>query len=162
MPVDELFGRSLGHSLPPDAAVGFAVGADGEGDVGEDAVAAQGRHGVGVGALAGAGSDAEESSLGVDATEFAGGIGLGLRYPDPGDVVADGGDLPALEARRRDEHGEVGLAAGRGECGGDVGLLGLAGAVGWRFHAEDKHVFGHPTLVAGDVGGDAQGEALLA
>jgi hypothetical protein len=46
-------------------------------------------------------------------------VGVGL---DPGDVVADGPDLPAVEAGGRDEHGEVGLAAGAGEGGGDVGL----------------------------------------
>jgi hypothetical protein len=67
-----------------------------------------------------------------------------------------------LMARSWDHHGEVGLAAGGREGGGDVGLLGGAvGALG-GFDAEDEHVLGHPALVAGDVGGDAQGEALLA
>ena len=37
---------------------------------------------------------------------------VGLRL-DPGDVVADGGDLPAVKALGRDQHGEIGLAAGR-------------------------------------------------
>jgi hypothetical protein len=44
---------------------------------------------------------------------------------DPGDVVADGRDLPALEALGRHQHREVGLAAGAGEGGGDVVLLAL-------------------------------------
>ncbi len=57
----------------------------------------------------------------------------------------------------RDEHGEVGLAAGGGEGGGDVGLLALG-----VLDAEDEHVLGHPALVPGHGGGDAQGEALLA
>ena len=81
---------------------------------------------------------------------------------DPGDVVADGGDLPSLEACGRDQHGEVGLAAGGGEGPGDVGLFCLACGVRGRFDAEDEHVLGHPAFVAGDIGGDAQGEALLA
>ena len=113
---------------------------------------AQRGHGVGVGLGAGARSDAEEAGLGVDGAELAGGVRL-----DPGDVVADGPDLPALESGWRDHHGEVGLAAGGGEGGGYVGLFVRGG-----FDAEDEHVLGHPALVAGDVGGDAQGEALLA
>ena len=72
-----------------------------------------------------AGRDAEEAGLGVDGAQPAVGVGL-----DPGDVVADGPDLPALEAGGRNEHGEVGLAAGAGEGGGDVGLLGLPLASG--------------------------------
>ena len=66
----------------------------------------------------GAGGYAEEAGFGVDGAELAGGVGL-----DPGDVVADGPDLPAVEAFGRDQHGEVGLAAGGGEGGGDVGLF---------------------------------------
>ena len=139
-------GGLVGHALPPDAAVG------GEGDVGEDGVAGERGHGVGVGFGGGAGGDAEEAGFGVDGAELAGGVGL-----DPGDVVAYGPDLPAFEAGGRDEHGEVGFAAGAGEGGGDVGLFASG-----RFDAEDEHVLGHPAFVAGDVGGDAEGEALLA
>jgi len=51
---------------------------------------------------------------------------------------------------------KVGLAAGRGEGGDDVVLL--AGGVG---QGEDEHVLGKPSLVAGEVGGDAEGKALL-
>jgi hypothetical protein len=74
----------LGQALPPDVAVG------GERDVGEDAVAVEGADGVGVGLLAGAGGDAEEAGLGVDGVEPA-----VLAEAHPGDVVADGLDLPA-------------------------------------------------------------------
>jgi hypothetical protein len=77
-------------------------------------------------------------------------------YANPGDIVADGLDLPALEAGRRDHHGEVGLAAGAGEGRGDV-----CGFAFRRLYAEDKHVLGHPAFVACDVAGDAQREALL-
>ena len=109
------------HQMSP---VGFAVAGD-EGDVGEDGVGAQGGHGVGVGLVAGAGRDAEEAGFRVDGAQLAGGVRL-----DPGDVVADGPDLPALEAGGWDEHGEVGLAAGGGEGGGDIGFLGVAVGVG--------------------------------
>jgi len=156
-PVDEAVGRSVGHALPPDAAVGLAVGADGERDVGEDAVAGQRLHGVGIGLVGCAGSDAEESRLGVDGAQLAAGVGL-----DPCDVVAHGPDLPAVEAGGGNEHGEVGLAAGGGKGRGDICLLGAAVGVGRCFDANDEHVFGHPALVACDVGCDAQGETLLA
>src|SRR3546814_13632636 len=43
----------------------------------------------------------------------------------PGDVVADGLDLPARKGGHHHRH--VGLAAGRREGGGDVGLLALGG-----------------------------------
>src|ERR1019366_8550551 len=119
-PVDEMGGRSVSHALPPDAAVGFSVLANGESDVGEDCVAGRRSHGVGVGFDRGAGGDAEEAGLGIDGAELAMRIGL-----DPGDVVADGPYLPALEAWGRDEHGEVGLAAGGGERAGDIRFFGL-------------------------------------
>ncbi len=150
-PVDEFGGWGVGHALPPDAALG------GEGYVGEDGVFGEGGHGVGVGFGAGAGGYAEEAVLGIDGAELAGGVGF-----DPGDVVADGPDLPAFETGGRDHHGEVGFAAGAGEGGGDVGLFGGAvGALG-GFDADDEHVLGHPAFVAGDVGGDAEGEAFFA
>ena len=81
-------------------------------------------------------------------------VGIGL---DPGDVVADGPDLPAFEAFGRNHHGEVGFAAGAGERGGNVSLFALR-----ALDAENEHVLGHPAFVAGDVGGDAQREAFLA
>jgi hypothetical protein len=78
---------------------------------------------------------------------------------DPRDVVADAGDFPALllEVGRRDEHGEIRLAARAREGGGDVGFL--AGRI---FHAEDQHVFRHPAFVARHGRGDAERETFLA
>ena len=148
VPVDEMRGRLLGHSFPPDIAV------VGEGDIGENGVAFDRVHGDRVARIRGAGGDAEKARLGVDGSEKSVRAGL-----DPGDVVTHAGDLPALffNRVRRDHHGEVRLAAGTRERGGDIGFL----AVG-RLHAEHKHVFGHPTLVARHGGGDAQGEAFFA
>ena len=65
--------------------------------------------------------DAEVAGLGVDRVEPAVLAGL-----DPGDVVADRRHLPADERRRRDQHREVGLAAGAREGGGDMVLPALA------------------------------------
>ena len=106
----------------------------------------EGRHRVWIGLVAGAGRDAEEAGLGVDGAQLAGGIGF-----DPGDVVADCPDLPAVETCGRDEHGEIGFAASAGEGGGDVGLFGFTLGVGWRFNADDQHVLGHPAFVACNV-----------
>ena len=115
LPVDQVRGRLVGEALPPDVAV------VGLGDVGEDAVGVERAHRVGVGLLAGAGGDAEEAGLGVDGVEPA-----VVAELHPGDVVADGLDLPARQ--RRDEHGHVRLAARRRERGGDVALLAVRGA----------------------------------
>ncbi len=139
-------GRLLAHALPPDVAV------VGQCDVGVDDVLFQRRHGVEVGLLAGTRRHAEIAGLRVDGVEAA----IGARL-DPGDVVAHRGDFPAIEAFRRDQHGEVGLAARRGKRRRDIGLLALR-----RFDAEDQHVFGQPAFVAGHGRGDAQREALLA
>ena len=75
-----------------------------------------------VGLVGGAGSDAEESGFRIDGVELA-----VLVRPEPGDVVADDGGLPTgvLIGLRRDEHGEVGLAAGGGEGGGEIGLVAV-------------------------------------
>src|SRR5665213_4325157 len=101
LPVEALGGGRVGHALPPDAAVG------GEGDVGEDGVAGEGCHGVGIGFCRGAWSYAEEACLGVDGSKLAGSV-----WFNPGYVVADRPDLPSVEASGRDHHGEVGLATG--------------------------------------------------
>ena len=125
-------GGSVGHALPPDVAV------VGQRDVGEDRVAlGDGAHRVGVGVPAGAGRDAEQAVLRVDRVEPA-----VLAEPHPGDVVAEGLDLPARD--RRLEHGQVGLAAGAREGRRDVVDLLLR-----RGELEDQHVLGQPALVAG-------------
>src|SRR5207244_4340950 len=66
-------------------------------------------------------------------------------------------ELPALLRRRRDEHGEVRLAARAGKGGGDVMRLALG-----ALHADDQHVLGEPALFARLHARDAEREALLA
>ena len=108
----------------------------------------------GIGRLVGARRHAEESGLGIDGVDLA----VGRRL-DPGDVVTDAGHFPAfvLKLLGRNHHGEVGLAAGAGEGGRDVGLFALG-----VLDAGDQHVLGQPPLLASQHRSDPQGEALLA
>ena len=101
-------------------------------------------------AIAGAGRHAEQAVFRVDGVEPA-----VLAEAHPADVVADGLGLPAGDGRL--QHGEVGLAAGAREGGGDVVLM-----VFRRGQLQDQHVLGQPSLVAGHDRGDAQRVALLA
>ena len=144
VPVGQLRRRLGRHALPPHVALG------GQRRVGEDGVAPQRGHRVGVRRVARAGRDAEEAGLGIDRVEPA-----VLAEAHPGDVVADRLDLPARHGRH--EHGQVGLAAGRGERARDV----VHGA-GRSRQLEDQHVLGQPALLVRHHRGDAQGEALLA
>src|SRR5205807_10486653 len=48
-----------------------------------------------------------------------------LARMQPGDVVADGPHFPPLVARRRNQHREIGLAAGRWEGTGEIVNLTL-------------------------------------
>ena len=145
-PVGQPGRRLVGHPFPPDVAV------LGHGHVREDRVLLDRLHRVGVGAIGCAGGDAEEAVLGVDGEELP-----VLTLLDPGDVVAHRGDLPPLEPLGRDQHREIGLAAGAGERRGDVRLLALG-----RFRAQDQHVLREPALVVGHARSDPQGEAFLA
>ena len=150
LPVDEVPGRDgLGHALPPDGPVVLV-----EHDIREDGVLACGGEGVRVGLCARAGRDAEEAVLRVHGPEPP-----VLAGAQPRDVVADGPALPAVlaVALRRDEHGEVRLAAGGRERAGHVADLALR-----VLDAEDEHVLGEPALLPAQHGRDAQREALLA
>ena len=145
LPVNQMR-RRRAHALPPDVAV------VGQRDIGEDDVAVEHRHRVVIGLVRGAGRHTEAAGLRIDRVQPA--ILAGF---DPGDVLAHRGDLPAFKCRWRDQHREVGLAAGRREGRCHVVLAPL-----WRSHAEDQHVLGQPALVAAHRAGNAQREALLA
>ena len=144
-PTDEMRGRFFGHALPPHIAV------VGQCHVGKDAVLPAGLHRIGIGAVGGAGRDAEPAGFGIDGARGAVRTGL-----NPGNVVAHRGDLVVFERGGRDEHGKVGFAAGAGKRGGDVTFFPVR-----RFQTENEHMFGHPALVASDDRGNAQGETLL-
>ena len=132
------------QALPPDVPI------VGEGHVGEQGIARfHGLHGVRVGAVVGAGCHAEETELGVGGVEAA-----VLTEAQPGDIVAHDLGFPAINGGL--QHGEVGLAAGRGERGGHV--VGLAFGGG---ELQDEHVLRQPAFIVGHYRGDTQGIALL-
>ena len=144
LPVDRVRGRRGGHALPPDVAVD-------EGAVGEDGVALDRAHGVGVGLVARAGRDAEEAGLGVDRAQLA------VRRR-----------TSSRRCRRRRSR-----PSSPASVGSSIARLVLPHALGnaaatcltapcGRGELEDEHVLGEPALVARHHRGDAQREALLA
>ena len=143
-PVHQLGRFLVGHALPPDIPFWR------HGAVGEDGIFRDAKDGVGIRFHAGAGRHAKEASLRVDRIEPP--IGTELH---PGNVVADGLHFPPRNGG--DEHGQVRLAACRGE--GTRYVLELAGGAD---QLKDEHVLGHPALIACLNGSDAQGVALLA
>ena len=145
-PGDQAGRRRSADAFPPRLVLG------GQAHVGEDGVAMERVHHVGIGVVARAGRDPKKASLGIDGVQVAVG-------PDfhPGDVVAHGPDAIALAFQRGNHHGQVGLAAGAGECRGHVGDF-AAGS----FEAQDEHVLRHPALIASHGAGDAQRETLFA
>ena len=142
-PVDEVL-RLVLQALPPDILV------VGQADVGVQGVARlHGLHRDRVGGVVGARRHAEEAILrvhGVQATVLA--------EAQPRDVVSDDLRAPARDCWL--QHRQVGLTAGRREGGTDVVRLILR-----TDQLQDQHVLGHPALVAGHDGRDAQGVALL-
>jgi len=143
-PVDQEL-RMLVVVFPPDLAVRSDRG------VGENRVAAvDGAHGIGVGVHRGARSHTEEAVLGIDGVELA----VRTEF-HPGDIIADGLDLPARDGGLH--HGQVGLAAGARESCSDV--FDHAGGAG---QLQNQHVLSQPALFPGLYRGDAQREAFFA
>ena len=133
-------------SLPP----GFVVRR--QRDIGEQRVAVDHVEGVAIGGAIRTGHHAEISRFRIDGVQPA--IGAGMQ---PGNVIADRPDLPARHGVGRDQHGEIGLAAGRRESRGDVVSFSLR-----VLDADDQHVFGEPAFIARLPARDAQRVAFLA
>ena len=138
LPAHRVLRGILVQTLPPHGVVVQVVNY-----IGEDGVLSGGGQGVGVGLDIGAGGHAEEAVLRVHGPQPA-----VLADAQPGDVVPHTPGL--LVVLRGDEHGQVGLAAGGGEGGGQVAHLPLG-----VLHAQNEHVLRHPALLAAQVGGDA-------
>ncbi len=149
LPVDAVGREIVVETFPPDGIVIEVMR-----NVREDGIAHGGMESVRVRMLVRSGSNAEEAVLGVDRPESS-----VLADTEPCDVVADAPCLIALLLidLGRDQHGKVGLAAGRGERRGDVLDLSLG-----ILDAEDEHMLCHPAFLASEVGGDTKREALLA
>ena len=143
-PVDEFpLGRIGADPFPPDIAV------FGENDVGEHGILFDAQHGIRVRLHRRARRDTEKACFGIDGIEPA----VGAEF-HPGDVVADGFDLPA--GNGGDKHGQVGLSAGAREGRGHILFDPLR--IG---DSQNEHVLGEPAFIARLNRGDAQGEALL-
>ena len=145
MPVNEPLGRRVRHAFPPDVVL-FR-----ERDVRENRILRKREHGIGVGLHGGAWGHSEKTVFRIDCAELSVGTGL-----DPGNVIADRPDAPALERRWRDQHGKVCLSAGARKSRGNVGFAAVR-----RFNAGNEHVLGHPTAVARHFRGDAQGKTFF-
>ena len=143
MPIDETFGGFRGHTLPPHVSVGCG------GNVGEDGVGGEHVHGNGVCCRAGSWSNTEEARFRVDGAQAA----IPSRC-EPGDVIADGFNLPPGEAWLH--HGEISFATGTGE--GRNHVVGLT--LGAR-NFDEQHVLGHPAFFFGQNRRDAKGERFL-
>src|SRR5450631_4904118 len=75
----------------------------------------------------------------------------------PGDILPDRPYFPTAVARGRDQHREVGLAAGGGKRARQIVSFALR-----IFNADDQHVLGEPALGARLPARDAQRMAFLA
>ena len=144
-PVQAFGRRLLRHAFPPHAPFGR------QGHVCENRVPRDGGQGVGIRRSRRPWRDTKHTRLWIDRSQAPARVRL-----DPGDVVADHRHFPALHRIGRDEHRQVGFAAGTRKRRRHVGLL--ASRV---LDAENQHVLRHPALVSRDVGGDSQSETLL-
>src|SRR5262249_11403009 len=110
------------------------------------------RHHVGIGVYPCSRCDTKKASLGINGVQVS-----VCADVHPGDIVADGPDFVTLLFERRDQHGEVCLAAGARKGSSHIGDLATG-----PFKAEAEHVFGHPSLRARHVARNAESETLLA
>jgi len=109
LPVDGFLRRLIVQFLPPNRIVLQIMD-----NIGEDGVPAGRGKGIRVGFLIRAGGDTEKSVFRIHRPQAA-----VLTDADPGDIVAHAPDFPPRLgiALGRDQHGEIGLAAGRREGG---------------------------------------------
>ena len=122
--------------------------------VGEDGVLHGGVQRVRVRFLVCARGHAEEAILRVDGIQAA-----VVANVHPGDIVTHRPHFIALLGIHlgRNQHGQIRLAAGRGERGSDILHIALR-----VFNAQNKHVLGHPAFLHALVRGNAQRKALFA
>ena len=102
------------HTLPPDL---FIIG---ESNIGEDGIAFCGQQSVGIGFHAGTGRDTKEAGLGVYGIKPA-----IVADTHPGNVISNRVDFVTFGIGRRDQHGQIGLAASAGKS--TCYILGFAG-----------------------------------
>ena len=140
--------RILIKLLPPHSVVLIV-----ERNIGEDGIFAGASQRIRIGLLIGARCNTEETILRIDGIQSA----VLARF-HPSDIVANGEYFVAVfqVSLRRNQHCQVGFAAGRGECSGDIDGFSV------RFlYAEDQHVLSHPTLVLALVGSNTKRKAFF-
>ena len=115
-----MYGRRPVFALPPYVTV------VGESHVGVNCVVCNRSHRVRIRFIARPGHNTEIAVLRIDGVQTA------IANSHPTDVVSNGGHLPALEMRGRNEHSEIRLAACTGECRGNVMFAPFR-----RLYAED-------------------------
>ena len=101
--------------------------------------------GIAIGLGIRAGHDPEVSRFGIDGVQPA-----ILARVQPSDIIADRPDFPALVAGRGDQHGQIGLAAGGGECASQIVNLALR-----VLDADNEHMLRQPAFGARLPAGDA-------
>src|ERR1044071_5994551 len=119
--------------------------------IGENRVMPDGGHGIGVCLGSRSRSYAEKARFRVNRPEPT------VRTnPEPCNIVPDGMNFPALHARWRHQHREVGFAAGARKCAANV--MHLAFGI---FHAHAQHMLGEPALFLTELARNPQSEAFL-
>ena len=132
-------------TFPPDRSVGS------QRHVRENSVSRDRPHGVSVGVRTGARRDAETAGFRIDRPKPT-----VLTDAQPGNIIADGVDLPALHGRRRHQHREIGLAAGARKRAADISDLAIR-----AFDADDQHMLGEPAFLMAELASDTQSQAFF-
>ena len=120
--------------------------------IGENCVPLEHLEGIVVGFAVGAGHDAEIAGFRVDGAHSPVAVEV-----QPGDIVANRAHLPARKCIGRNQHCQVGLAAGGWEGGRQVMLLARR-----VFDLDNEHVLRQPAFLARLPACDTQGMAFLA
>ena len=144
-PVNGMLRRRAIFSFPPNVVV------ISERDIGIKRVVLDRFHRVRIRFVTRAGNYAEITVLGIHSEQTP------VANFHPRDVIADGRHFPAIEVRGRNQHCEIGFAAGAGERGSDVMFSSFG-----RFNAENQHVLRHPALLTREIRANAQRETFLA
>src|SRR5215831_12544070 len=96
LPVEAFLRGFIGHAFPPHATIWRKR------NIRENAVLCESRHGIGVGLWGSTGRDAKKACLRIDGSQPT----VFVR-PNPGDVIANGPNLPALKPRWGYEHCKI-------------------------------------------------------
>ena len=126
------------HTFPPGLVVCSQC------NISKYRIVLDGRVCIWVGLEIGAWCNAEIACFRIDGTHLP-----ITAHIEPANVITHCPDLPARNIAGRDQHGEVGLAAGRRECSSYV-----TGFTSRILDTHDQHVFSQPAFGAGLIAGN--------